>query len=58
MNLLKIEFEIPYAGEKLSKAEVDQLEAKVYQAVQSTMLQSKKMSDVAAFRMVIGHADM
>lgn len=56
MNLLKIEFEIPYAGERLSKVKVDQLQTKIFQAVESTMLQSQKIADVATFKMLIGHA--
>ena len=57
MNLLKIDFEIPYAGEKLSKLEVDQLQAKVYKAVESTLLQFRRLADVAMLKMVIAHVD-
>lgn len=57
MNLLKIEFEIPYGGERLSKPEVDQMQAKIYEAVESTMMQSRKMSEVVELKMNIGHVD-
>ncbi|MBY0239158.1 MAG: hypothetical protein K2X55_07575 [Burkholderiaceae bacterium] len=57
MNLLKIKFEIPYGGEKLSKAEVDQLQATIFHAVNSTMMRSQKIGNVVEFNMEIGHMD-
>lgn len=57
MNLLKIKFEVPYDGTKLSKLEVDQLQATIFHAVESTMMRSKRMADVVEFKMEIGHVD-
>lgn len=55
MNLLKIKFEVPYGGAKLSESEVNQLQAKIFDAVQATMMRSQRMTDVVEFKMEIGH---
>ncbi|MBB5606326.1 MULTISPECIES: hypothetical protein [unclassified Janthinobacterium] len=57
MNLLKIELEIPYVGEILSKANMDHLQDKVLQAVVSAMVQSQKLADVETVKMRIEHAE-
>jgi len=58
MNQLKIEFDIPYGGEKLPLPEIERLRDKIFQAVESTMRENKRMADVVTFKMVIGHVDI
>lgn len=57
MNQLKIKFEVPYRGAKLSKSEVDQLQETILRAVETTMRSSQRMADVVEFKMEIGHVD-
>lgn len=55
INLLRIDFEIPYAGEELPLGAVERLREKILSAGILTMLENQKTSDVQVYKMDIRH---